>query len=115
VTPRFLRGYLKRGVPILTGLSGTYLYGCARERNTEPTGLAFDDVRGTPTGHFVVLTGYDRRNKLVRVADPYRENPFFRHSHYSVPVTRLINAIMLGVVTYDANLLILERGGAGEE
>jgi hypothetical protein len=108
LTPRFLRLFLKGRVPVLTGLSATYLYACARERDAGLKKTVFDDIRGTPSGHFVVLTGYDRRNKLVRVADPYKENPFFRKSYYSVAATRLINAIMLGIVTYDANLLVIE-------
>jgi len=109
LTPRFLRLFLKGRVPVLTGLSATYLYSCARERDTiGRKRTVFDDIRGTPSGHFVVLTGYDRRNKLVRVADPYKENPFFKKSYYSVAATRLINAIMLGIVTYDANLLVIE-------
>jgi hypothetical protein len=42
------------------------------------------------------------------VADPYQENPFYRNNYYEVKTTRLINSIMLGIVTYDANLLVVE-------
>ena len=97
-----IRRFLNRGVPILTGLSATYLYGCAREHEDE-----YDDLRGEPVGHFVVLSGYDRKKRQVTVADPSHDNPRFRSHRYSVPMTRLITAIALGVMTYDANLLVL--------
>ena len=51
-----VHGLLRRGLPILTGLSSTYLYRAAREYGPDDTP---DDVRGFPAGHFVVLTGYD--------------------------------------------------------
>jgi hypothetical protein len=43
------------------------------------------------------------------VADPYQDNPYSSDLYYHVPVGRLINAIMLGIVTYDANLLIISK------
>jgi hypothetical protein len=105
LTPGFLRRYLKRGVPLLTGLSSTYLYGCAREYGPNDD---YDDVRGLPAGHFVILSGYDRRRRKVLVSDPMQDNPAFRTAQYVVSIERLIGAIMLGVLTYDANLLIVE-------
>jgi len=47
------------------------------------------------------------RDKVI-VADPYQENPFFRNNYYQVKTTRLINSIMLGMISYDANILIIE-------
>lgn len=107
LTPRLLEQHLSRGVPILTGLSATFLYRCARERGTTA-----DDVRGDPTGHFVVLYGYDHERDEVRVADPLQPNPATASGQfYTVPVQRLLAAILLGTLTYDANLLILEPAG----
>jgi hypothetical protein len=103
-----IRRYLKRGRPILTGLSATYLYRCPRERDAGPTRLVGDDVRGEPTGHFVVVCGYDAETKEVLVADPLSPNPVSDSQRYHVPIDRLLNAILLGIVTYDSNLLILE-------
>jgi hypothetical protein len=99
-----IRKHLKRGEPILTGLSATYLYRDAREIGeiNKP-----DDVRGEPSGHFVVLCGYDHDRRTVRVADPYLPNPLGRGNYYDIDVDRVICAILLGIVTYDANLLIL--------
>jgi hypothetical protein len=100
-----LSRHLERERPILTGLSATYLYGCSRERGAER--LVYDDVAGQPTGHFVVLCGYDPASRQVLVADPLRDNPGFGAPYYQVGVERVIGAICLGVLTYDANLLIL--------
>lgn len=100
-----IRKYLDRQIPILTGLSATYLYRSAREfgPNSES-----DDVRGQPLGHFVILSGYDREKKTVSIADPFLRNPVAARHHYEVSMDRLIGAILLGIVTYDANLLIIQ-------
>ena len=100
-----LRRHLDHGRPILTGLNATFLYRCSREM---PDTCADDDERGEPLGHFVVIAGYDRQRREFLVADPYDKNPLHRHTRYAVPADRLINAILLGVLTYDATLLILE-------
>lgn len=106
--PGLIRRYLKRNIPILTGLSSTYLYRSMREYGPEDDE---DDLRGEPAGHFVVLCGYDRENRLIEVADPLHPNPSFPTNRYSVTAERVINAILLGVLTYDANLLIIEPDG----
>jgi hypothetical protein len=103
-----LKKYFLRGVPILTALSATYLYRSSREYFTPNGKSIYDDIRGTPCGHFVVLCGYDSQKQLVVVADPHPTNPLFKEQYYKVSVNRVINSIMLGVLTYDANLLIIE-------
>jgi len=100
-----IRRYLQREIPILTGLSATYLYSTAREYGAEG---AEDDVRGWPAGHFVVLCGYDPESRDVLVADPIRKNPLAGSRRYVISIDRVICAILLGIVTYDANLLIIE-------
>lgn len=109
LNPNLIRHYLKRQLPILTGLSSTYLYRCARERDAR-TKTVYDDLNGHPTGHFVILNGYDNKNRTVNVADPYSSNPKYSRHHYDVKVDRLINAILLGIITYDANLVVIEPG-----
>lgn len=103
-----LKEYFDKKIPILTGLSVTYLYRSSRERFTPKGESIYDDIRGTPCGHFVVLCGYDEIKKQIVVADPHRENPISHDNYYKVNSNRLINAIMLGVLTYDANLLIIQ-------
>jgi hypothetical protein len=100
-----LRRFLRRGIPILTGLSATYLYRCPRELGDAPS---VDDVRGEPVGHFVVLCGYERMRRVVRVADPYPDHTLGDSNKYCVGMDRLIGAILLGIMTYDANLLVVE-------
>jgi hypothetical protein len=108
LTTALLRKYLKRNQPILCGLSSTYLYHCAREFGAA---LDFDDIRGEPTGHFVVLCGYDLHNRHVFVADPLM-HPSGKGQLYEVDIDRLIGSILLGILTYDANLLIIEPSEA---
>jgi hypothetical protein len=103
-----LKEYFEREVPVLTGLSSTYLYRTARECFTSNGESFFDDVRGTPSGHFVVLIGYDAKKKKIMVADPYMETSFSDDNYYKVSQAKLFNAIMLGVVTYDSTLLVIE-------
>ena len=55
----------------------------------------------------MVLTDYIPTN-LVRIADPYSGNPLCGSQYYTMPVQRLIYAILLGSMTYDANLLIVQ-------
>lgn len=112
LTPQLIRKHLVRGRPILTGLSATYLHRSIREFG--PRGDD-DDVRGVPTGHFVVLCGYDRRSRQVLVADPLRPNPLSDTHIYSIGVERVLGAILLGIITYDANLLVLEPPAPAHE
>lgn len=101
---RLIRGLLRRGLPILSGLSSTYLYRTVREYG--PSDLP-DDLRGTPSGHFVVISGYDRDNRTVLVSDPYGAHPFGPSREYWVNIDRALGAVLLGIVTHDANLLII--------
>ena len=110
IGPELLRGYFDRGLPVLAGLSATYLYASPRERAERSAGaesMVFDDVAGEPQGHFVVLCGFE--GDQVVVADPYKDNPLSTDHHYLVDLQRLIHAILLGVLTYDGNLLVLSR------
>jgi hypothetical protein len=103
--PSLLRRLLKHGTPVITGLSSTYLYRAVRD---VPETNAADDVRGEPAGHFVVLTGYRRDTREILIADPLKANPLVGSRYYAVRVQRLIGAILLGIMTYDANLLVIE-------
>lgn len=109
-----IRGLLRRNLPILTGLSSTYLYRAAREYgpNDEP-----DDIRGLPAGHFVVIAGYDRKKHTVLVADPYGLHPYGPSHAYWINIDRALGAVLLGIVTHDANLLVIHppRMAAQEE
>ena len=106
LTTGLIRRYVEdRGIPILTGLSATYLYGTPREYGPNAD---FDDLRGDPAGHFVILCGYNSATREVLVADPLYPNPFATTHHYYVNIDRVLCSILLGILTYDANLLIIE-------
>lgn len=100
-----VRGLLRQGLPILTGLSSTYLYRAAREYgpNDEP-----DDVRGHPAGHFVMIAGYDWNKRAVLVVDPYGRHPYGPSHEYWISIDRVLGAVLLGIVTHDANLLVIQ-------
>lgn len=109
LTSKLIAKLIRSGRPVLTGVSATYLYRCAREWGPNDD---YDDLRGIPTGHFVVLHGYDPRGRRVEVADPLADNPGYLTQRYTVSIARLVPAIMLGVLTHDANLLIIEPADA---
>lgn len=98
--------YLLQGVPILTGLSSTYLYKSVREFGDYPVS---DEFRGEPQGHFVVLTSYYPEENSVTVADPYHPDSMKIGRSYSINMEHLICSILLGVMTYDGNLLIITK------
>jgi len=100
-----LRQFLKRRLPILTGLNSTFLYRTMRVREGD---MADDDIRGEVVGHFVVLCGYNQAQHTVTVADPYSENPYSHTHYYEAELDRVICSVLLGVMTYDANFLIIE-------
>ncbi|MDH3424911.1 MAG: hypothetical protein OEN00_18070, partial [Gemmatimonadota bacterium] len=49
LSPDLIRRTLSRGLPIMTGLSATYLYGCARELYDPEGRSTYDAIRGYPT------------------------------------------------------------------
>jgi len=105
LTIGLIRKFLRKSIPILTGLSSTYLYRSVREN---PDNDIDDNIAGNPTGHFVVLCGYDKEKREVLVADPYKKNPVSGDHYYMVSIARLLGAVLLGILTHDANLLVIE-------
>jgi hypothetical protein len=101
---KLIKSYLKKSAPILTGLSATYLYGTPREISVTNK---YDSIKGEPVGHFAIINGYDSNSDSVSLADPMNPNPL-KSQYYNVSFDRLINSIMLGIVTYDANLLVIQ-------
>lgn len=112
LTVHLLKKYFEQRIPIITGLSATYLYQSMREYTNKKDEAIYDDIKGEPCGHFVVLCGYDENKRHVVVADPHRENPISNDNYYKVHISTLVNAILLGVITYDANLLIITPPGS---
>lgn len=100
--------YFKKDVPVLCGLSATYLYQCMREFTNEKDESVFDDIHGDPCGHFVVAYGLDEKNQFL-VADPDCTNPLHKNPYYKVDKFRFLHSILLGVMTYDGNVLVIEK------
>lgn len=103
-TRALLHGFLRRNIPIITGLSSTYLYRVRREYGPDDTP---DDVRGLPSGHFVIIAGHDRERRKVLVVDPYQKNPYSSSLEYWLGTERVLASVLLGIVTHDANLLVI--------
>lgn len=113
LTPALLKSILDRDHPVLAGLSATYLYRMCRERYDEASNrLHDDDVRGSPTGHFVVLVGYEHWGRSFVLRDPSEHVPVSQDGRHVVSAQSLINAILLGDLTYDAVLLEIWPGDA---
>lgn len=108
LTPKLLKAIINRDHPILAGLSATYLYRMARECHVGETNeLVEDDIAGEPIGHFVVISGYRDRGRRFTLRDPSAHVPHTADGRVVVEAQRLINAILLGDLTYDAVLLEL--------
>jgi hypothetical protein len=60
-SPALLQSYFDRDLPVLTGLSATYLYKSKREYSGSMGESIYDDLRGKPMGHFVVLCGMEKK------------------------------------------------------
>jgi len=101
--PGLIKKYLRNQVPVLAGLSATHLYLTPREMSNNK----YHSTKGEPVGHFVIINGYDDGIKCAYIADPMNPNPL-KSQYYSVNFDRLINSILLGIVTYDSNLLVIE-------
>jgi hypothetical protein len=106
LSPALITRFLRRRLPLLTGTNATYLYNCSRENEVGDA----DDVNGDALGHFVVVCGYDSKDRSVSIADPLQDNPAHGKSKYRVSIHRLIGAIFLGATSYDANFLVLSPG-----
>ncbi len=98
----------------MTGLSSTYLYKCEREYIQDGKQKR-SDILGHSEGHFVVLESYDKESKIVTLMDPWPDNPYSEDQRYAISRDHLMTAIMLGVLTYDANLMIITRHENQEE
>ncbi len=72
---KLIKGFLRQGTPVLTGLSATYLYGSERE---VPQFNIYDSIKGEPAGHFVVVNGFDEDRNIAYLADPMTPNPMER-------------------------------------
>lgn len=90
---------ISRSIPVIVGLSSTFLY---RSRRSSIT-----DGEETSVGHFVVVTGVDVKQRMVSIADPLSENPAGLGAYYDLPWDQLLSCICLGALTNDGAALIV--------
>lgn len=100
-----LNRLFKNHKPIICGLSATYLYQNMRETSDNEG----NDIVGQPVGHFVVVSGWDPQTRSVTINDPFIKNPISESGTYRLPFTKFANAVMLGILTYDENLLVIAK------
>lgn len=105
ITPDTLKRVFDGGAPILACVSDTWLYRSMRDYTTKENKAVDDDIKGDPEAHFIVLHGMEGNDILV--ADPYAKNPLGPDSYYRISYNKFLHALLLGVLTLDANLLII--------
>ncbi|MEZ4873090.1 MAG: hypothetical protein R2827_12795 [Bdellovibrionales bacterium] len=68
----------------------------------------YDDIKANPRGHFVIL-GISGDLQKVTLADPMEGNPLTNCTEYEVDTQHFINALLIGVITYDANMTTIKK------
>ena len=105
--PGLFDRYFKKNVPLIAGVSTTFLYQSKREYTNSDNMSVFDDIHGDPMGHFVVVYGENEEKKFL-IADPDCTNPIAHDHYYAVERNRLVHTILLGILTYDSLILAVQ-------
>ena len=105
--PGLLDRYFKKDIPVIAGVSTTFLYQSKREYTNAENMSVFDDIHGEPMGHFIVIYG-EKEEKKFLVADPDHTNPIAHNNYYAVERNRLVHSILLGILTYDSLILAIQ-------
>jgi len=105
LSKELIRSILDSKIPILTGLSSTWLY---RDKRENPVTNEDDDISGEPAGHFVIVDGHEKNGEFS-ICDPYHRNPINSSNHYLIDGDRLVTSVLLGISSYDGNLLLIEK------
>lgn len=105
--PGLFDRYFKKNVPLIAGVSTTFLYQSKREYTNSDNMSVFDDIHGDPMGHFVVVYGENEEKKFL-IADPDCTNLIAHDHYYAVERNRLVHSILLGILTYDSLILAVQ-------
>lgn len=105
--PGLFDRYFKKNVPLIAGVSTTFLYQSKREYTNSDNMSVFDDIHGDPMGHFVVVYSENEEKKFL-IADPDCTNPIAHDHYYAVERNRLVHSILLGILTYDSLILAVQ-------
>ncbi len=105
--PGLFNHYFNKNVPLIAGVSTTFLYQSKREYTNSENKSVFDDIHGDPMGHFIVVYGENEERKFL-IADPDSSNPIAYNHYYAVERNRLVHSILLGILTYDSLVLAIQ-------
>ncbi|ETO93918.1 C39 family peptidase [Legionella oakridgensis] len=103
-----IRQQVDQNTPLISGLSATYLYQTMRDYTNKEDRVVYDEWLGAPSGHFVVIRGYEANPNTLHIADPYSPHPLSREHYYSISFSHWLHAFLLGIMTYDAELLVIK-------
>lgn len=98
---------LKNKTPLLSGISATYFYQNMRDFTDDKDRVVYDEFSGETSGHFIVIYDADE-NENLSIADPYLPHTLSHEHHYIIPYNHWLHALLLGSVTYDAEVLVIE-------
>ncbi len=114
ITEAQLARYIDNNIPLLSGVNSTYLYTSMRDYTGAQDQVVYDEFLGEPTGHFVVLRGCDTENHKLFIADPYAPQSLSTTHYYDVSFAHWLHAHLLGISTYDTELLAIENSVSGK-
>lgn len=99
--------YLEKKIPILTGVNATYFYQTMRDHTVSDDLGLYDEWIGEPSGHFLVIHGFQEEQDELTIADPFTPHPLSCEHHYTVSFSHWLHAHLLGATSYDAELLAI--------
>ncbi|MCX7115831.1 MAG: C39 family peptidase [Gammaproteobacteria bacterium] len=102
-----IANYIQQGTPLISGVSATYLYQTMRDYTNSDDRCVYDEWLGAPSGHFVTIHGVESKGQRIHIADPYTPHPLSRDHYYQVPFSHWLHAYLLGIMTYDVELLAI--------
>lgn len=104
-----LETYLKKGIPLLSGVNCTWFYQQMREYTNLQNDVLYDEWLGKPCGHFIIIYKIDPQKEMLSIADPNIPNPLSNHHYYKTHFSHWLHAHLLGIMTYDAELLAITK------
>lgn len=106
---KLIQAHINSNIPLLSGVSATYFYQTMRDYTNADNRVVYDEWHGAPSGHFVIIKGFDAEKKLLHISDPFIPHPLSRTHSYTVPYSHWLQAHLLGILTYDCELLSITR------
>lgn len=102
-----IRKAVELKAPIIAAVSATHLFHSKREYLDSKDRPVLDDAKGKTAGHLVAVTAWV--GKEITLHDPYLANPITGKAKYKVYISRLMRSILLGVLSYDAQMVVITK------